>query len=1038
MAGPGGREVGRIAIRVLPNTSNFATSLQSYLDRIERRAQVKVRAVADFTGFAADVRSQLSQVRARIEVPVTPNTRDFADRVRTELSRTSARVRVPVLPDTRRFATLLRQEIASSSVRLQVPVEPDTDRFAQRIESQLRGPLRQTRLLVGLLPDISQFRVRLERQLRAIRASLPVLVTPDFAGFRRSLRRELGDIDVELPVVLAVVDGEVARLRAELRAIRPPLAVPVNFDVNQNSVGQLRTSLRSLAGIGGRLAGVTLIVGGLAAAISSAAPAVAGLVASLAQIAPAALVGATAVLSVVTATAALKIGTQGVSEALKNAFDPESAEAFAEALKKLTPNAQKFVLAIQKLGPEFSKLRKAVQEKLFEGLDEQITATAKEALPVLRRGLERTAGSLNRMGQGVLSTARDLARSGTFGKAIDGANKGLSNLEKIPGRFVKGLTEIAAAAAPAFDRITKAADRASKRISEKITRGLESGGLEREIDKAIEKIKQLGRIGRNIGRTIGNIFRQAETSGADFLSVLERTTAQFAKMTSTEDAQKTFGAIFETLSVISETVGRLVGEAFKAIGPALQELAGPLQTVVRNLERGLAPIIRELGPIMRDLATNLGGVARELSPLLGPLGELVGLILRGLAPILKKAGEQAVILAGHLNRLLKPALEKLGPLVDPLVRVTGRLVAGFIDFQNKVLVKLTPLFDALGLAFGRILEALTPLAVEFEKLIDKILPKLKPILDPIIETMGELVVLFANGLTRVIEEFVIPAIEGLIALLEGDFDKAFTQAGIIAANAVRFIGDVLSKLPSIVGEILTRLALVLLQQISQAMTDFEFWVARGVDNAISQLAKSPGRAARALSSLGWEVSSMARAELSELVAAVNQKINEAVARVAALPSRAAGALRGARSYLYSAGVNLVLGLMDGILARASSVAAAAKGVVERAIAAAKGALGINSPSRVFREIGEQTGQGLVIGLDDMRHDVAKSMGSLVGVPTMKLSSMANLSTVPAGGASAAFTGNLYLESGELLGVVSGVMDQRDRQLVSTLRAGRKG
>ncbi|WP_075737546.1 hypothetical protein [Streptomyces acidiscabies] len=39
---------------------------------------------------------------------------------------------------------------------------------------------------------------------------------------------------------------------------------------------------------------------------------------------------------------------------------------------------------------------------------------------------------------------------------------------------------------------------------------------------------------------------------------------------------------------------------------------------------------------------------------------------------------------------------------------------------------------------------------------------------------------------------------------------------------------------------------------------------------------------------------------------------------------------------------------------------------------------------------------------------------------------------------AEFTGPLYLDSGEFLGVVHGVMEQRDRQLVSTLRAGRKG
>lgn len=42
MAGPGGREVGRVSIRVLPDTSNFATSLHRYLERIERSLELDI------------------------------------------------------------------------------------------------------------------------------------------------------------------------------------------------------------------------------------------------------------------------------------------------------------------------------------------------------------------------------------------------------------------------------------------------------------------------------------------------------------------------------------------------------------------------------------------------------------------------------------------------------------------------------------------------------------------------------------------------------------------------------------------------------------------------------------------------------------------------------------------------------------------------------------------------------------------------------------------------------------------------------------
>jgi hypothetical protein len=222
------------------------------------------------------------------------------------------------------------------------------------------------------------------------------------------------------------------------------------------------------------------------------------------------------------------------------------------------------------------------------------------------------------------------------------------------------------------------------------------------------------------------------------------------------------------------------------------------------------------------------------------------------------------------------------------------------------------------------------------------------------------------------------------------------------------------------------------------MGEFNDWVMRGMNRAFGEFAKLPGRAARALSSLGWEVSAMARAELSELVSAVDRKIKEAVARVASLPSRASAALSGARSYLYSAGVNLILGMVDGILSRANAIADAARGVVSRAIAAAKGALGINSPSKVFAKIGEQTGEGFVVGLDGMQRDVAKSMGALVGVPSMRLSTMANLSTVTAGGGDRVVEGTLLLDSGELMGKFRGVLTEHERQQVSILRAGRRG
>jgi hypothetical protein len=68
--------------------------------------------------------------------------------------------------------------------------------------------------------------------------------------------------------------------------------------------------------------------------------------------------------------------------------------------------------------------------------------------------------------------------------------------------------------------------------------------------------------------------------------------------------------------------------------------------------------------------------------------------------------------------------------------------------------------------------------------------------------------------------------------------------------------------------------------------------------------------------------------------------------------------------LVDAGKALIQGLIDGVGAMGGALADAAGSLARRAIQAIKDALGIHSPSAAFMDIGEQTGLGLVIGLEN--------------------------------------------------------------------------
>lgn len=79
--------------------------------------------------------------------------------------------------------------------------------------------------------------------------------------------------------------------------------------------------------------------------------------------------------------------------------------------------------------------------------------------------------------------------------------------------------------------------------------------------------------------------------------------------------------------------------------------------------------------------------------------------------------------------------------------------------------------------------------------------------------------------------------------------------------------------------------------------------------------------------------------------------------------------------------NMIQGLADGITNGADKVVTALKGVVQRAISAAKTALGIASPSKVFEGLGDFTAQGFAQGVEGGAGQAQAAMQSMVEPPS---------------------------------------------------------
>jgi hypothetical protein len=482
----------------------------------------------------------------------------------------------------------LRRELRDTVSNIpDIPITADSsdvDRDLARVRGEL-DELANSRIGVDISIDEALRRMaRLEPHLDRLQHTHPnINVRASVGGALRQLAqiraaaRQVDDTDVDIDVDVDTDDAD-----QNLRRIREGL-------------GRVVSIIPKLAGLAAPFATAGLAAGALL-------PLVAGLVATLSNIAPAAAVGVSALATLKLATATLKVAMIGVEDAITAALDPEGAEAYAEAIKKLSPEARKFTDSLRKMAPELDKLRKQVQDRVFAGLSSEMERTAKVVAPDLKRAFLETGDTLNRMAKGVGAAARDLGESGTLGRAVDSAIKSLETLDKVPGRIVTSLGTLAAASGPSLERIAKKADSVSARITDSLTKSFESGELEKSIDGAIDMFSQLGRIVRNIFGGLGNIIGGVTNEAGSLFFILEELSEAFERLTASKEFQSILQQIVRTASELIDQAMPLLREAFIQLAPVIEEIGPPLRDFIREVGPELLPVLKKLGPILLDIA----------------------------------------------------------------------------------------------------------------------------------------------------------------------------------------------------------------------------------------------------------------------------------------------------------------------------------------------------------------------------------------------------------------------------------------------------
>lgn len=181
-------------------------------------------------------------------------------------------------------------------------------------------------------------------------------------------------------------------------------------------------------------------------------------------------------------------------------------------------------------------------------------------------------------------------------------------------------------------------------------------------------------------------------------------------------------------------------------------------------------------------------------------------------------------------------------------------------------------------------------------------------------------------------------------------------------NAIQSMLTWFSQLPGNIASFLSSVLSNVGSWVSSMVSNAQRAGSQFLSNVVNFLTQLPGRVASFLSSVISRVASWVGQMASNAANAASRFGSSLISGLASLPGR-----------VVSIGSNIIQGLVNGITGAAGMVIDAIGGVVNDAIGWAKGLLGIASPSKVFKEIGDFTMQGMEEGINGGLKGVLKTV-----------------------------------------------------------------
>lgn len=376
------------------------------------------------------------------------------------------------------------------------------------------------------------------------------------------------------------------------------------------------------------------------------------------------------------------------------------------------------------------------------------------------------------------------------------------------------------------------------------------------------------------------------------------------------------------------------------MGGLTDQLVQSVVTAGENIIPRAGQIMTTLGQAVADHAPEVGLYLRDA--LINVLPEDVqGPMRDAFAGVDKVVGK----LEGVFNDNLKPAADA----ADSVFSAVSSGVKTFGDAVNDLVLpaidQLSPAFEDF---FGAI-QAAQPLLEFIANIIGVVLAVAISVAIKLFTTITEVAASVITGFTQLYEN-ISGFVDGVVQFFTVDLP-----------NAIDALVQWFAQLPDNIARFL-----------STVIENVTTWVANMASNAVSAGSSFISGIADFMSALPGNIASWLSDVISKVVGWVSQFARNATSAASQFASNLIKGLTSIPDKVISIGSNIIQGMVKGVTGAAGRLIDSVKGAVGDAINAAKNLLGIHSPSRVFRKIGQYTMQGAALGVDDDADALSRS------------------------------------------------------------------